>query len=317
MTAILNKISGEFNLVVTKPDGSTYETGWFSNIITNAGFDRMMAASNTMTVGYATVGTGTSAPTATQNALDNKIGGTSATWSNITSSTSGNPSYIATHTFTFVFTQGAVVGNITEVGIGWASTGPGSLWSRALTLDNSGSPITLTLTSIDQLTIYYRVSIAPTVTDTTGTVVISGTPVNYTIRLGNAASFTGVGSWAVNNNSSGPFAGSYLFPAYPNINTYGGTVALPALTAPNMTATTVLNEQPARTSPAYVNGTYYTDTTWSWGASLANHTGGSLSGITMSWGINSYISYHILFGTPILKTNSKTLTLTTRLAWSR
>lgn len=312
-----NKIGGEYQLVVTRPDGTMRSTGWFNNIITNTGFDRMMASQNTMTIGYASVGSGTSTPIGTQTALDNKIGATSAVWSALAGASAGSPTYAASHTFTCVFTQGSVIGNITEVGVGWLSSGVGSLFSRALILDGVGAPTTLSLTAVDQLTVYYRVTVTPTVTDTTGTVTISGTPVNYTIRLGNAGSFSGFSSYSPGNGQSGAFSGNYLFPPYGNIYTYGGTVSLPALTASNMTATTSLYEQPTLATAAYVPGTFYTDNTWTWGPTKANHTGGSLSGITLVWGLNGHVFYHILFATPILKTNTKTFTLNTRLAWTR
>lgn len=305
---------GEYNLVVTRPDGSSYETGWFKNLILNSGFDRMMSPSvGYLCIQYASVGSGNSAPAASQTQLDAKVGATSNQVSYPTAVNLGTPTFVSSFSYSYVFTQGAVVGTIAEVGTGWLSAGPGSLFSRALILDGGGSPTTLTLTSIDQLTVYYKVTVTPTVTDASGSVTINGTAVNYTVRLSNASIFFGTDQY-LGYNTGNPFTGRIVAP-YPNIYTYGGTVTHGTLTSTSMNATTSLYQQPTLLSSAYVSGSLSQDTTWTWGPTLANHTGGSLSGIGLNWGPG--INYNILFATPILKTATKSFSIVTRLTWSR
>ena len=298
-------IAGEYRMVVTKPDGSTFDTGWFDNLIVNQGLDRLGNGGLNPIFNYCRVGTGNSVPTVTQTQLDAQIAFSNTIGAATSTSNSGSPLYQTTLINTCVFPQGAVVGTIAEVGIGWATTGT-TLFSRALILDNLGSPTTITLVAIDQLTVYYRVRIVPPLTDFSGSVLISSTNYNYTTRVAQVASF-----------GTNQYMFTYDYFSSPGASlTYGAGSALGAITssgptgAQTGTAGTVVNG-------SYTIGNYYKDSTWSWSISQGLATGG-IQAIRFTWGsIYQTFTFQLRFDNVIPKTNTNVLTLIMRFTWYR
>lgn len=311
------KLGGEVKLVITKPDGAKFETDWFDNIILNQGLDRIGSGANTV-IAFAQVGTGTSTPVATQVALDAPVAGSaSQTSPNGGLTNSGSPTYSTNFIWFFAFAQGAVVGNITEIGIGWAATGA-NLFSRALILDNGGNPTSITLVAIDQLTVYYRLRVLPPLTDTTGTVTIDGTPYNYTGRVANAGSFTNNvwTFWA--NQIARP--GSLTWPNTVDANsasTYGPGSVLGAITG---SPTLASGTSGTVTAGTYTPGTFTRDDIWNW--TIAQGNTGALPGqgiqaIMIGYSIQGYAQFQYRFDTLIPKDNTKTMSITTRISWNR
>ena len=64
-------LQGEYRLVINRQDGSQQDTGWFPNLILNQGLDRLGLGTNPYysIIRYAHVGSGTTAPAATQTGL--------------------------------------------------------------------------------------------------------------------------------------------------------------------------------------------------------------------------------------------------------
>ena len=302
---LITKMQGEYNIVITHADGSTTETGWFKNLVLNSGLDRLGSSSEI--IKYARVGTGTSVPAVTQTSLDAQIAASPQISAATSRVNSGSPLYQTLFSYTFTFAQGAVVGNITEVGIGWLSTGAG-LFSRALILDNLGFPTTLTLVAIDQLTVYYRLNLVPSIADTTGSVTINSIPYTYVCRPAN------IGNWA-NNTTTFQNSGDWFSNAYysSNIDTYGTGVLGPVTGVPTGS---VLGQQPTRANVTYSNGTYYRDSSWTWSPAQANFVGG-IQSIVFVWGTNANYYFQIRFDTRIPKDNTMTLTLQLRYSWNR
>jgi len=298
-------ISGEYRMIVTKPDGSTFDTGWFDNLILNQGLDRIGNGGLNPIFQFCRVGTGTSTPVVTQTSLDAQIAASNSIGAATSTANSGSPLYETTLVNTCVFTQGSVVGNITEVGIGWATTGS-TLFSRALILDNLGAPTSITLTAIDQLTVYYRVRIVPPLTDYTGSVVIASTTYNYTSRVASVGSFGNVQWIFTYDYFSSPGASA----------TYAAGSTLGAITAYGPTGTQS-GATGSVSNGTYTNGNYYKDSTWSWSITQGNATGG-IQAIRFSWG-QTYqpFGFQIRFDTPIPKTNTNVLTLVMRFTWYR
>jgi hypothetical protein len=244
----------------------------------------------------------------TQTSLDAPLGSASAANSTANSTANeGAPLYRTTLTFAYTFTQGAVVGNISEVGIGWATTG-NTLFSRALILDNLGSPTTITLVAIDQLTVYYRLRVAPTLTDATGSVTIGSTTYNYTSRVLSAASFGNV-------QYIFSYGHEYLAKLY-IATTYQAGAGLASITSSVPTGT-----QSGTTSAgsliAYTPGTFYRDSSLSFSITQGNATGG-IQALSLVYG-EPYqpFKFQIVFSAPIPKTNTNVLTLTIRFSWAR
>jgi len=300
-------LSGEYRLVI-KRNGEEIDTGWFKNLILNQGLDQL-GTDNAVLIGYARVGTGTTAPTVSNTTLEAQVASSQSGPSDTTIVNSGSPNYTTLLTYQYTFTQGDVVGNISEVGVGWATTGA-TLFSRALIVDNLGAPTTITLTSIDQLIIYYRLNASQPTTDTTSSVTISSTSYPYTIRTAYAASFC---------NSSATFLYGYAFTKLNSVYLYGSDATLGPITG-TLSGTGIGGSGGGGFTfsyPAYTPGSYYRDSTFSVDVGHGNAVGG-IGGIVLDWGVyNSSLHNQIVLPTPIPKTNTQVLTITQRFTWAR
>lgn len=297
------KIAGEYNLVITRGDGTVEETGWFHNLILDQGLDRIGSSNSVSEIArYVQVGSGNIAPAVTQVALQTFVAGADGGSSAVSYTNEGSPLYATLFTYDYAFGQGAVVGNITEVGIGWAASGS-TLFSRALILDNLGVPTSITLVAIDQLTVFYRLKLVPPLTDTTSSVTISSTTYNYTGRV------SSVGSFAV-----WPFAPDYLNQPDGAWVQSAGSVLGPITGSP--TGGTFQSSTVAVARLSYSPGTYYRDSTFSWPITQGNVPGG-IQCIIFIWVPASAMRFQYRFDTPIPKTNTRVLTMTVRLSWAR
>ena len=307
--AMNTKISGEYNLVITSADGTVRETGWFPNLILNQGLNRFGdTASASQALAYASIGTGNSTPIATQTTLDTVTAYSAAsTYSNDTITVAGAPTYAATHTITYTFTQGAVIGNMAEVGIGSAAAA-NALFSRALILDTNSNPTTITLTSLDQLIIYYKLTINPPIVDGTGTVVLNSITYNYTTRLSSASTF-------LNSYSPVWYAGAGNFSGVQTARTYGAGAALAPITASAPTGTNNAGYITPVTS-AYVTNSFSKTHVATWTPTQGIETGG-IQAIQFIAGIYGTAAFQVVFNAPIPKLNTTTLTLNFVFSWSR
>lgn len=290
------KVSGEYNICITKADGTVQETGWFDNLILNAGLDRLAQG---QPIGYCSVGSGTSVPSPTQTALDARLV-TNTVFATTAQSVvnSGTPLYQTTLTFANVFSQGAVVGNISEVGVGNVANGT-ALFSRALILNNAGTPTTLTLVALDQLTVYYRIKFIPTLTDQVGTINISGTSYGYTLRIAEAGNFLAY---------SNLFTSSYFISPSSSVGYVTGSALGPITGLPTLTG-----HVGTPTNITYVPGSYEQATTLQWSISQGTVP---FQAISFSWGSGTN-KYQVRFDTPIPKSNTNVLALVVKFSWGR
>lgn len=173
-------IEGYFNLTVR--DSSTMEikreTGFFKNLITNIGLDQI--AADGVLYGVA-VGTGSAPPSASDTILQAQTG---YAFGNIVDTlairSSGAPYWSGVRR-TFRLPQGQGTGNLTEVGICMYNTN--RLWSRALILDASGNPTTLTVLENEVLDVTYECRIYSQEGDVTGGPIdLLGTDYTWTVR---------------------------------------------------------------------------------------------------------------------------------------
>lgn len=296
-----NQLKGEYQLVITNQHGHVQTTPWFDNIILNSGLDAIGVDKQPLYSSRFSVGTGTSVPNINQTQLDAKIASIAGTW--LSQVNNGSPSYSTTHTFRAVFDQGAVVGNITEIAINGGPEINEPLFSRALILNNAGVPTSITITSLDQLTVYYRLSVFPYLSDFSGTMEISGTSYQYTGRAGQVSG-TMAPAFRLDTTSYG----------------YCGFVY-----GPNATLGTI-DGQPEGgygsggavnfgypTNQAYVPGSY-------------SSTSSALIGITYESPINVFYimygnmsgpRYQIALDTPIPKSNTNELRINVSVSWAR
>ncbi len=85
------------------------------------------------------VGSGNAAPAETDTALQARA---STSNINVQSNNSNVSPRYGWRRRTFRFAAGAAAGNLSEVGVGWTTT---AVFSRALILDGSGNPTTITV----------------------------------------------------------------------------------------------------------------------------------------------------------------------------
>lgn len=172
-----------------------------ANLITNAGMDygigsplQIARFRQMLPNGYLAVGTGSTAPAYTDNALVNEIArsnvtlnlGVSGSYSDIEA---GRGQYVTTKGFDF----GQANGNLTELGLSVVSTPGGTALTRALFVDELDSPIVITKTSDEQLSVRYTMfsSVGPTTLTPDGTVEFTGlgtfsvSKIAYTNAAGN------------------------------------------------------------------------------------------------------------------------------------
>lgn len=298
---INTKLSGEYRLVVTSANGVVNDAGWFPNLIVNRGLDMM--GNSTNPIAYASVGTGVSVPSPSHTSLDAPIA-YSSPFNYVSGLNSGSPSYETRITYAYTFAPGATMGDITEVGVG-ATTTAGNLFSRALILDHTGHPTSITLTSADQLTVYYRITVAPPLTDVSGSIILNSVSYNYTVRI------LAAGTFANNQNTMT----SYFSTIYSATTFAAGAVVAPITSA---YPTGVSSGAPALVKTnSYIPASYQQVWTATWSPSAGNAPGGIQALKIVAGGPAQSMIWQVVFDIPIPKTDIRTLFLTFRFSWGR
>lgn len=303
------ELAGEYRLVINR-NGEEIDTGWFPNLITNLGLEGI--GNNFSGAGsgvkFCRIGTGTTTPAFTDQQLVNQLAVSPSGPTSQAGVNEGAPNYSYLATYQYVFAQGAVVGNMTEIGVGATATG-NSLFSRALILDGSGSPTTITLLAIDQLTVYYRLRWYPPLGDASGTLVLSGVSYPYTIRLANAATF---GSHPAYVHPHSEICALYMLTVHHASAVLGAITGVPTASMNNY-------GRPYGTgsvfSAAYVGASLKRVSTCTLGPSDGNATGG-IGALTLFFTFGG-MTFQMVFSTPIPKTNTKTLSFSVEMAWAR
>lgn len=276
---------------------------WFPNLILDAGLERLVLDKYMQ---YCQVGTGNTAPAVTDTALQTRIAGTSTQQAGA-AGVQGSAPYYAWLRTTYRFAAGTAAGNISEVGVGWASNG--SLFSRALVLDGSSNPTTITVLSTEVLDVTYELRVYPPLSDVTGSITIAGVSYNYTLRACNVTTgVTALGSqpgWGL-DSGNGWYWGAD--DAFHSTKAYDGAIG----TIVQSPSGNNLGDGNG-TAQAYVANSRQRDYVLSYGLNTGNSVGGIKS---IRWG-SLRSAYQIEFTPNIPKTASKTLNLTVRHSWGR
>ena len=303
--------AGEVRFVVENNGVKKLDTGFNKNIILNQGLHFFGGGNGTDMMTYCLVGSGNSAPTVTQNQLDNcvaakqlEVYGQSYDYTPDASNT-----YKVSLTRKYVFTTLAGQ-NISEVGLASLYDSPSSnyLCTRALVKDASGNPTVLSLISGDTLTIYYRLWAVHSVLDNDQVISMSdgfGGSENYNVKS-KIFAVAYYSSWA--ENISRNFS---LNPASP------ATVSSQGLS--------VIGAVPE----SYGNFNYATFSTYSNNFSIIAYmtagTGvanGNIRTIMVGGNSNGFGYHQIRFGrvsddAPIVKNNTMELTIPIKFTWGR
>lgn len=298
-------LAGEYNLRVRSADGKLLrETGWFPNLILDAGLNRWGTGG---IITGAAIGTGTAAPAASDTALQafSSFTTTSGTGNGVQTVEASSP-YYTSRTFVFRTALGALNGNYSEIGVGWGST---SLFSRALILNGSAVPTAITVLSTEQLDIVYRLRLYPPIVDTSTDIVLDG--VTYTVT-GRASNVTALGI----SNGWGFYPeyaiqlGSVFNPQNQNHVVYNGAIG--AITA-NPSGSPAQVASSGTDSNAYSNNSL-TRT----GVVYCGLTDGNLAGGIRSYRVGWSIGcFQYDFGTSIPKDAAKTLAINYSISWAR
>jgi hypothetical protein len=292
-------MQGRYKIEAIQPDGTTrLLVDWFDNLITDIGMNRLGAGAS---VQWCSVGTGTAQPAQGDTGLQTPIAFTNSyTTSRAAQST---PPYYQTNTRVFTFAQGAVVANISEVGVGWSGAN-GTLFSRARIKDGGGVDTTITVTAIEQLSVTYQLRLNIPNTDVVTTPTINGQVTTVTVRAAQAAAVDwSYVSGSVFDGRLGVFNSNLFFSPYNG--PIGGVTGSPSGTN--------LGNSASVTQTAYSNNSFYTEFVVNWTISQGNDPGG----------IDSILCatnpgyFQLGFVPPILKLNTQTMQMTYRLAWSR
>lgn len=305
------RCAGWFQLVKHKGDaegnpipGTTEVVAdWFPNLITNQGLERMGANNNYF--GSCQVGSGNDVPAFTDTALETFVAGTSTQPVAATNSTQPGSPYYAATVGTYRFPTGDAAGNLSEIGTGWATTGA-TLFSRALILDGGGSPTTITILSDEILDVTYQFRVYPPEVDTTGTIMISAVPYDFTARASRVTVF--------NEGNFGGGWGSGFGGASATIKGQTSTMVafsggIGAITAGPSGSTSQTSNV---TAPSYVPTSLENDGELTWDISVAAI--GSYMSVRVRFQLGEY---QVEFDPVIPKTAINELRLTFRNSWSR
>lgn len=250
-------VAGWYRLEAVKPDGSRrLVADWFPNLITDYGLNALGTNSISALTSYIHVGSGTAAPAVTDTGLQTWIASTSTLQDSSTAAQSTAP-YYWRYRVTKRFGQGAAAGNLSEIGCS-AQAANGNIFSRALILDGSGNPTTVTVKADESLDATYELRIYPPLTDGTWSVTDSGTTYSGTVR---AAVVTST-FYASKDVSAG--AGD----TSGTINAYNGSIG--GITGQPSGETLAV----AGTNLAYSNNSLQRDFRGSYGLNEGNLTGG-------------------------------------------
>jgi hypothetical protein len=292
------------------------------NLITNFGWDRFMNLTNVnATTAQIQLGTSNTPPAVTDTALGALLVSLNHGASNTSVATSGTDA-VGTYRgqrMSFSFAQGAVIGNLAEVGYK-VQAADASLSSRSLIKDGLGNPAVIVATAIDQLTVTYELRYYLNRTlSTTGSITVAGTPTTWTLMaaadaVGVTADLNVYGMTPVRllGNATGPNE-SYVV---------GNTFSMGAV-GTNPSGTQVAIGSAISLTGVVVNVAAGTVTsTFTLGTGVGN-TGTGIFGMRLAWvySSNNFVAsmgvMKLSFSPAIPKDNTKTLAVTITVTYVR
>lgn len=270
-------------------------TDWFPNLITNNGMELLKGSGF---LSYIMVGSGSTAPAKTDTTLGAFVAGMTGTVSQGPNDfTPVDYPWCSAQT-TCQFAKGAAAGNLSELGVGISQT---NMFARALIKDTNGNPTTITVTSIELLTVTYQWRVYFDLTYShTDTFTINSTTYTTTTLQPHLPT-TAANNWAM----AGPWTG------YPRVFAMSGTIGAAGVDPQTYIGTYVLGGATPGTS-----GNAYVDVSAHFGTSQANGT------ITGFWNVgasqsNDAAQQKCAVSPALVKDNTMELDITMRMAWAR
>ena len=279
----------------------------FPNLITDVGLAGQMttglgsylSSSSGYLLSFALVGNGNAAEPTSSTSLSSYLAGTNAVLAGAFSTSSTAPyidSYTVVKRFSPGFLSSSTNVNITEVGMG-SGDNTGILFTRSLIKDSGGSPVSMTITPIDYLDIYYTLKLykynGP---DITGQVSVAGVQTDFVLRSAEitASQFNRsdtAGAGAQNQSYSAGYCN-----VYESTSTLGAVTGIPSGTS---------DGTDTYTNNTYISG-YARTITCSFSISQGNMSGGIKCALFRTTRGNFQASFN-----PVIpKNNTKTLSFT-------
>lgn len=292
------RLAGFFKIEAFKP--GQYRrvlADWFPNLILDAGLNRMGTGTWLSAV---QVGTDNTPPSISDTGLFGYVAGSSTTQST-SSGVSGSAPWYGFVGRTYRFGAGDAAGNLAEVGAGWATSGA-SLFSRALIVDQFGSPTTITVLGDEYLDVSYQIRLYSPNVDSTYSISISGSPYDLTTRasVASSSSYWTPGVGLVDDN---PVYSLNSFAAWDGA--LGTVTQLPSGT----NVSDSLNLSPL----SYSNNSFQKDFTVVVGLNDGNGTG-FINTTLVQTTIGAFQNF---YDPDIPKDSSSVLTLNYRVSWAR
>jgi len=292
-------LAGKFKIEALKIDTNGEEikgsrrilADWFDNLITDNGLDLFGGSSY---LAYCQVGSGSTTPANGNTALASFVAGTSTTQSSSQGAQASAP-YFCWRQKQFRFAAGVAAGNLAEVGIGASNSG--NLFSRALILDNVGSPTTITVLGDEVLDVTYELRVYPPTTDWTGTVTLDSVSYSVTGRAAGVISNTYWAMAAVGSNNSLVSCAAYN-------GSIGAITTIPSGTPGSVSSLS---------TGSYSAASLQKSGSLVWDLNSGNLSGG-ITAMLMTFGAGSY---QFGFSPAIPKNNTKVLSLDVKTSWAR
>lgn len=318
IASISFKAKGQFRLIVHSGDHDSprIDTGIFDNIITNNGLNVLLGSGSPSTSVSLrpVVGSGNSTPIITDTSLQSFVAGAASQAASFatTKNYDAQP-YYSRHTFRWRFAQGTAAGNISEVGLANLAGTPTAstpLFSRALVLDSSGNPTSITVLPDEFLDVIYVITIySGGFSSGSFNQIIDGSIVSTSYTIG--PSNMSAGGSAVDNPGWCTASVSGFLSLRPRAST--GTDLTVAYTTSTLGGAGVRQTGTASrigaASASEIDMTAHTcDFTYSASLDQANISIGSVS---MVMGL---AEYKMSFDPPVVKINTKTYSFTVRVS---
>lgn len=298
MIIIPARLSGQYRLTIRRNGLIRYRSPWFDNIVTDGGLNQVGVGSF---LTHCYVGSGNDTPLATNSALSAQVGSPTTTIISASAGVSNSSPWYGTRAVTFRFAGNTVIGNLSEVGVGWAS----ALFSRSLIVDGNGDPTTVTVLADETVDVTYLLKNYSLAGDTSFTADVDGTSRSCVVRACNAASGSTTSGWGITGSAIALASGTGIYPIVAYNGALGTLIQSPS-------GTSDINS--SNTNAAYVNNSLEKGFSATWTQAYGNLAGG-ITAIRLA--TNGIGCYQISIDPPVAKTSSNTLNLNFKVAWGR
>lgn len=307
---VTTKLEGKYKVTLNKKGAKPhYDSGWFNNLVLDQGLDAI-GLGREYILQYCSVGSSSVVPQANDTSLGNRVGNPVVYDNTKTVHTVGTYTpYYGKVNLTYPFAEGAIIGNISEIGIGWGLNST-DLFSRSLIKDDQGNPVTISILEDDILTIQYEFRIYVPTEDTVGNIIIGSQATQFTAR---ASLVTNSNAWGGSFESSSLYVGMSAPSSNARLAYYSGGISS-VLGSPTGDVAIGYSPKVPVVSP-YVLGNHHVDFTYFCDADIANFPNG-IQSVFMHHGA-SLGATQVEFNPPIPKDNNTRLAMTVRVSWGR